>query len=154
FLEEVRIRFPNDEARVQRVSLIAEGEEQELRMAHLAIVGSQKVNGVSALHSRLIREQLFRDFAELYPGKFVNQTNGVTPRRWLLKCNPELAALITRRVGKGWETDLDRLGRLTEFADEPELHTEWRAVKRHNKERLARWLRRSHGLELDPTHLV
>jgi glycogen phosphorylase len=123
-------------------------------MAHLAIVGSHKVNGVSALHSRLIREQLFSDFSQLYPGKFINQTNGVTPRRWLLKCNRELSALITRRIGPSWETDLDRLRDLAAHADDPELQGEWRTVKRHNKERLARWLKHAHGLEIDPTHLI
>jgi len=154
FLTDVRRRFPGDEDRVQRMSIIEEGAERQVRMAHLAIVGSHKVNGVSGLHSRLIREQLFRDFAEYYPGKFLNQTNGVTPRRWLAKCNPELATLITQRIGSGWETDLDRLERLTEHADDPELQAEWRAIKRRNKERLARSLKRAYGLELDPTHLV
>jgi starch phosphorylase len=154
FLADVRRQHPGDEARVQRMSLVQEGTERQIRMAHLAVVGSHRVNGVSALHSRLIREQLFRDFSELYPGKFINQTNGVTPRRWLLKCNPELAALIEHRVGPGFKTDLDRLADLAAHADDPELHAEWRKVKRHNKERLARWLKHTHGLELDPTHLV
>jgi starch phosphorylase len=154
FLEQVRRAFPRDEARVQRMSLIQEGSEAQVRMAHLAIVGSHKVNGVSALHSRLLRETLFRDFSDLTPDKFVNQTNGVTPRRWLMKCNPDLSALITRRIGPGWTTDLDQLERLSEHADDPELQAEWRGIKQRNKERLARWLRRAHGLELDPTHLV
>ncbi len=154
FLEQVRRAFPGDEARAQRMSLIEEGHEKQVRMAHLAIVGSHKVNGVSALHSRLIREALFRDFAELMPGKFVNQTNGVTPRRWLMKSNPELARLITRHIGSGWATDLDELVRLEPLAGDPAFQAEWRAIKQRNKERFARWLRRAHGLELDPTHLV
>ncbi len=154
FLDQVKRRFPGDDARLGRMSLIEEGHEKQVRMAHLAIVGSHKVNGVSALHSRLIRETLFKDFAELYPGKFVNQTNGVTPRRWLEKCNPELGELITGRIGPGWVTDLDRLSELERFADEPAFQAEWRAIKQRNKERFTRWLRRVHGLELDPTHLV
>ncbi|MFO0567724.1 MAG: glycogen/starch/alpha-glucan phosphorylase [Polyangiaceae bacterium] len=154
FLDSVRKRWPNDDARVGRMSLIEEGGEKQVRMAHLAVVGSHRVNGVSALHSRLIREQLFRDFAELEPEKFLNQTNGITPRRWLLKCNPELAELITRHIGADWVTDLDQLERLVPLCDERALHAEWRAIKRRNKERFARWLRRVHGLELDPTHLV
>jgi starch phosphorylase len=154
FLGEVRRRYPGDEDRVQRMSLVEESQERQVRMAHLAIVGSHRVNGVSALHSQLIRDQLFSDFSQLYPDKFINQTNGVTPRRWLAKCNPELAALITRRIGPGWETDLDRLQKLADFADDRELGQEWRAIKRHNKERFARWLKRVYGLELDPTHLV
>lgn len=153
-LEQVRKRFPGDDARVARMSLIEEGGEKQVRMAHLAIVGSHKVNGVSALHSRLIREDLFRDFAELYPGKFINQTNGVTPRRWVLKCNPELGRLISERIGPAWVTDLDQLERLVPLADDLEFHAEWRAIKQRNKERFARWLRRVHGLELDPTHLI
>lgn len=154
FLAEVRGRHPGDDARVRRMSLIEEGPERQVRMANLAIVGSQRVNGVSELHSRLIRENLFRDFAEFYPGKFTNQTNGVTPRRWLAKCNPELSALITKHVGDGWQTDLMRLAKLEPLASDAAFQDAWRAIKRHNKERLARWLRRAHGLELDPTHLV
>jgi starch phosphorylase len=154
FLEQVRRRFPGDEARAARMSLVEEAQEKQVRMAHLAIVGSHKVNGVSALHSRLIRETLFRDFAELYPGKFVNQTNGVTPRRWLAKCNPELGRLITSRIGPEWVTDLDRLEQLAPLAEDPEFRAEWRGIKQRNKERFARWLRRVHGLELDPSHMV
>ncbi len=154
FLEEVRRRHPGDETRVQRMSLIDESGEKHVRMAHLAIVGSRKVNGVSELHSRLIRERLFRDFADDYPGKFLNQTNGVTPRRWLKKCNPDLADIITRRIGPGWERDLDRLAALAADAGDPELQREWRDAKRRNKERLSRWLKKVHGMELDPTHLV
>ena len=154
FLEDVRRRHPGDEARVQRVSLIEEGPEKQVRMAHLAIVGSRRVNGVSELHSQIVRERIFRDFAELDRAKFVNQTNGVTPRRWLLKCNPELAKLVTELVGTGWETDLGKLEGLTRFADDPAVQSRWRAIKQRNKERLAVHLKQTHGLELDPTHLV
>jgi starch phosphorylase len=106
------------------------------------------------LHTRLIREQIFRDFDDFYPGKITNETNGVTPRRWLLKCNPKLSALITSRIGAGWETDLERLSGLVRYAQDPDFQQEWRAVKRANKERLAAYLRKHHGLELDPSHLV
>jgi glycogen phosphorylase len=154
FLQKVRERHPGDEARVQRLSLIEEGPERQVRMAHLAIVGSQRVNGVSELHSKIVRERIFRDFAEFYPGKFINQTNGVTPRRWLLKCNPELASLITELIGPGWQTELDKLERLVPHADDPDVQRRWAAIKRRNKERLAEFLKESYGLELDPTHLI
>jgi glycogen phosphorylase len=154
FLEEIRRFHPHDVDRLRRMSLIEEGAEKKVRMAHLAIVGSHRVNGVSELHTRLLRERVFREFDELYPGRIVNQTNGVTPRRWLLKCNPGLAALISSRIGSGWETDLSRLAALAPHADDPQLQREWAAIKTANKERLATYLARHHGLELDPTHLV
>lgn len=154
FLKEVRALCPDDEVRVQRMSLVDESGEKHVRMAHLAIVGSRKVNGVSELHSRLLRENLFRDFAELEPGKFLNQTNGVTPRRWLLTCNPLLSDVITRRIGAGWERDLERLGALAKHAKDPELQREVFAAKLHNKQRFARWLLEVHGIELDPTHVL
>jgi starch phosphorylase len=154
FLDEVRAKHPEDEERVQRMSLVDESGEKHVRMAHLAVVGSRRVNGVSELHSRLLRETLFKDFHEHYPGKFLNQTNGVTPRRWLLKCNPELSAIISRRIGPDWVRDLERLQGLAPHAKDPELQAEFRAAKRKNKERLARWLKQTHGLELDPTHLI
>jgi starch phosphorylase len=154
FLAEVRRRYPGDEERVRRMSLIEEGPEKRVRMAHLAIVGSARVNGVSALHSRLIREHIFRDFDDLYPGRITNETNGVTPRRWLLKCNPKLSALITKRIGSGWETELERLSELVPFATDLDFQNDWRTVKHSNKERLSAYLRRHHNLELDPAHLI
>jgi starch phosphorylase len=154
FLMEVRRRYPGEEGRVARLSLIEEGAEKRVRMAHLAIVGSRRVNGVSALHTELLRREIFREFNELYPDKIINQTNGVTPRRWLAKCNPELSRLLTSRIGNGWITDLDQLQKLAAFADDPEFQHDWQAVKRHNKERLAEHLKRFHDLELDPTHLL
>ncbi|MEZ4225579.1 MAG: glycogen/starch/alpha-glucan phosphorylase [Polyangiaceae bacterium] len=154
FLREVRARFPGDQGRVQRMSLIQEGPERQVRMAHLAIVGAHRVNGVSGLHSRLLREQLFRDFHEFYPAKFTNQTNGVTPRRWLMKCNPGLSALITDRIGPAWKSQLSALEGLEAHADDPEFQAAWRAVKEENKLRFARFMRRQHGVELDPAHLV
>jgi starch phosphorylase len=154
FLRDVREEHPGDEGRVQRLSLIEEGPERQVRMAHLAIVGSHRVNGVSELHSQIVRERIFRDFAEFYPGKFINQTNGVTPRRWLLKCNPELAGLVTELVGSGWETDLGRLESLVPYADDAEVQKRWGAIKRRNKERFADYLKETYGLALDPSHLV
>ncbi|HVJ20728.1 MAG TPA: glycogen/starch/alpha-glucan phosphorylase [Polyangiaceae bacterium] len=153
-LVEVKKRFPGDEDRVGRMSIVEEGAEKRISMANLAIVGCSRVNGVSELHSHLLRENLFRDFYEQEPAKFINQTNGVTPRRWLLKCNPGLSKLITSRIGHGWETDLDQLSRLVPYATDPELQQEWQAVKRANKERLADALFRQHGIEIDPTHLI
>ncbi|MEB2313115.1 MAG: glycogen/starch/alpha-glucan phosphorylase [Sorangiineae bacterium] len=154
FLGEVSRRYPGDVGRLSRMSLIEEGPEKKVRMASLAIVGSRKVNGVSALHSRLLREQIFRDYDEMYPGKFINVTNGVTQRRWLLKCNPELSALISSRIGTGWYTDLDELARLAPFADDPALQSEWRAVKRQRKLALAEALTEQFGVRIDPEHMI
>jgi starch phosphorylase len=153
-LAEVKKRFPGDEDRLRRMSIVEEGGEKRLSMANLAVVGSTRVNGVSALHSRLLREHLFKDFYELEPEKFINETNGVTPRRWLLKCNPGLASLITSRIGSGWEIDLDQLERLVPHADDPEFQAQWQAVKRQNKERLSRALLQRYNIELDPSHMI
>ena len=153
-LAEVKKAFPGDDERLRRMSLVEEGAEKRVNMANLAIVGGSKVNGVSALHSQLLKQTLFADFCDMEPSKFINQTNGVTPRRWMLKCNPRLAALITHRIGAGWEIDLDQLERLVPFANDPEFQAEWRAIKLHNKERLATALRRDLRIELDPTHLI
>jgi starch phosphorylase len=118
------------------MSIVAEGPPRQLRMAHLAVVGSHSVNGVAALHSRLVQERLLRDFAELYPARFNNKTNGVTPRRWLLLCNPLLAAAITQRIGDGWVTDLDRLAELRKFDTDEAFIAELARIKHHNKQSL------------------
>jgi starch phosphorylase len=149
-LDEVRARFPGDEARAQRMSLIGEGGEQRVRMAHLAIAGSFSVNGVSALHSRLLRERLFADFAEMWPERFGNQTNGVTPRRWLRQCNPGLSALITKHLGEGWVRDLDQLRGLAPLADDHAFRAAWREAKHAAKVRLAARVERTLGVTLDP----
>src|SRR5262249_46240335 len=117
FLDDVRRRYPGDGERVQRVSLISEGPLKQVRMAHLAIVGTHSTNGVAEIHSALLRERLVPDFAALFPERFSNKTNGVTPRRWLLVANPELAALVTEAIGSDWITDLDQLQRLLPLAD-------------------------------------
>jgi starch phosphorylase len=153
FLDEVRARFPGDEARVRRMSLISEGEPRMLRMAHLATVASHRVNGVAALHSRLLRETVLRDFAELWPERFTNVTNGVTPRRFVALANPRLTELITEAIGDGWLRDLERLRDLEKYADDAAFQERWRAVKRANKEELARWLRATYGLSCDPASM-
>ncbi|ABB32985.1 glycogen/starch/alpha-glucan phosphorylase [Geobacter metallireducens RCH3] len=137
FLAEVASRWPGDHERLRRMSLIEEGPVPQVRMAYLAIVGSFSVNGVAALHSQLLAQGLFRDFHELWPHKFNNKTNGVTPRRWLAWCNPGLSRLITETIGDGWVSDLSRIGKIAAFADDPGFREKWREVKRANKERLA-----------------
>lgn len=136
-IAEINERYPGDSDRIHRMSLIQEGSDPMIRMAYLAIVGSYSVNGVAELHSRLLREGLFRDFAELWPQKFNNKTNGVTQRRWLAACNHELAALISEKIGSGWITDLAQLEKLSAFADDADFQLAWRAVKQNNKARLA-----------------
>jgi starch phosphorylase len=136
FLEEVRRRYPGDDARAARLSLVEEGPEKHVRMANLAVVGSFHVNGVSALHTRILRERIFADFAELSPEKFSNKTNGITPRRWLLKCNPRLAWLISSRIGEDWVTDLEQLRGLEAHADDAGFQADWHEVKHANKQAL------------------
>ncbi|MBN2801323.1 MAG: glycogen/starch/alpha-glucan phosphorylase [Deltaproteobacteria bacterium] len=153
FLDEVKRRFPGDDARVRRMSLVEEGPPKRIRMAHLAIVGSMSVNGVSALHSQLLVDRIFTDFAEMYPGKFNNKTNGITPRRWLLNCNPELSELVTARVGDGWAKDLNRLERLARRPDDAALQAAIHAVKHANKLRLVELVKQDVGLTVDPSSL-
>jgi starch phosphorylase len=136
FLTEVHQRFPNDDERCRRMSIIEEGPEQCVRMAHLAIVGGHAVNGVAALHTDILKTEVFRDFYELWPQKFSNKTNGITQRRWLKKANPSLADLITEAVGEGWVTDLFQLKRLSPLAADVAFAEKWRAAKRDNKLRL------------------
>lgn len=137
FLAEVSIRWPGDNERMRRMSIIEEGDVPQVRMAYLAIVGSFSVNGVAALHSQLLTEGLFRDFYELWPHKFNNKTNGVTPRRWIAGCNPELSELVNGKIGEGWVADLQQINKIATFADEPEFRHRWHEVKQSNKARLA-----------------
>ena len=153
FLAEVARRWPGDAARLQRMSLIEEGNDPMVRMAYLAIVGSFSVNGVAALHSRLLTEGLFRDFFELWPRKFNNKTNGVTPRRWLAWSNPDLSKLLNESVGTGWEVDLDRLRDLIPLAEDSVFRGRWREVKLVNKERLAKMVATECGVVFDPQNL-
>ncbi|MGC9215390.1 glycogen/starch/alpha-glucan phosphorylase [Acidithiobacillus sp.] len=137
FLQEVARRAPGNTGLLQRLSIIEEGNEQMVRMAHLAVVGSFSVNGVAALHTRLLREDLFADFHHLWPKKFNNKTNGVTPRRWLQWANPGLRDLVTERIGPDWKHDLERLRDLEPAADDAKFRKRWMEVRRANKERLA-----------------
>jgi len=153
FLDEVRVRFPGDEGKVQRVSLIDETGPRYVRMANLACVGSRKVNGVARLHSELLRNELLRDFSEIWPEKFTNVTNGVTPRRFVALVNPGLSALVTKAIGDGWVGDLERLRELEPFAEDAVFRAEWRAVKLANKRALAREIRERAGVEASPETL-
>ena len=149
FIVTVSQRWPGDNDRIARMSLIQEGHEPMIRMAYLAIVGSFSVNGVAALHSQLLRDGLFRDFAELWPEKFNNKTNGVTQRRWLAACNPALAALMTKHIGDAWVTDLDQLEGLAPLAEDAKFRKAWRAVKADNKARLAEDIAARTGIRLN-----
>ena len=139
FLAEVSSRWPGDLERLARMSLIEEGYEKKVRMAYLAIVGSFSVNGVAELHSSLLKQGLFRDFYELWPQKFNNKTNGVSPRRWLANCNPELAKLITETIGNSWLVDLTQLQKLKPFADDPKFRQRWYEVQQNAKKRLVEY---------------
>lgn len=149
FLKEVRKRFPGEADRVARMSIIREQPERRVRMAHLAAVGSYSINGVAALQSRLLAEFTLRDFAELYPDRFNNKTNGVTPRRFMRLGNPRLCALIDDKLGPGWLNDLERLQGLESFVDDAGFRAAWREVKRQNKVELAALIKRRTGLEVD-----
>lgn len=153
FLAQVARRFPGDIHRLTRMSIIREHGERHVRMAHLACVGSYSINGVAALHSRLLQEHTLRDFAELWPERFNNKTNGVTPRRFVKLANPLLAELIESRIGSTWLTDLDQLRRLEPLADDPAFRAEWRTVKQQNKLTLANEIERIMGLSVNPTSL-
>ncbi|MBN1994766.1 MAG: glycogen/starch/alpha-glucan phosphorylase [Anaerolineae bacterium] len=150
FLNEVRAKFPYDEERVARMSIIEEGQERQVRMAHLASVGSFSINGVAELQSKLLKEQTLRDFGEMWPKKFNNKTNGVTPRRFMKLANPRLAELITAKIGDNWLNDLDQLQKLEKFADQARFRTEWQAIKQQNKEELAAYILKHNGLKVDP----
>jgi starch phosphorylase len=149
-LDAVRRRFPGDEGRVARASLIEEGPTKHVRMANLAIVGSHSTNGVAAIHSQLLRSTTVKDLAEMFPERFSNKTNGVTPRRWLLLANPALAGSITDAIGTGWITDLGELARLKPLADDRAFRDAVRAAKRAAKSAFAQWLRSTSGQTVDP----
>jgi glycogen phosphorylase len=153
FLDEVRARFPGDDARVERMSLIGEEGGKRVRMAHLATVGSHAVNGVAALHTELLKASVLRDFHELWPERFSNKTNGVTPRRFLALSSPGMRALLDRELGDAWPIDLELLRRLELRVDDPAFREEWRTLKRANKERLAAYVRAQTGIELNPDWL-
>jgi starch phosphorylase len=153
FLDSVRRKYPGDDARVARMSLIDEAGEKRVRMANLAVIGGHAVNGVAELHSTLLKETVLRDFAELWPERFCNVTNGVTPRRFLRLCNPALASLLDETVGEEWITDLARVAALETHADDAAFRDRWRAAKRFNKDRLAASIRERTGVGVDPAAL-
>ncbi|HEV3331248.1 MAG TPA: glycogen/starch/alpha-glucan phosphorylase [Bryobacteraceae bacterium] len=153
FMREVASRYPLDIERMRRMSIIEEDEQKHIRMAHLAIVGSCSVNGVAKLHSELLKQKVLRDFADFWPAKFNNKTNGITPRRWLLKANPRLARLITEVIGDEWITDLDQLRKLEPFADDAIFRERFMSAKRHNKQALAAHIKRELGILVSPESL-
>lgn len=149
FLEQVRHNHPGDVDRLRRMSLIEEGAMRRVRMAHLAIVGSHRVNGVAKLHTRMMREEAFADFDAHFPGRIINITNGITPRRWLNQANPGLAALITEHLGSGWLTDLHTLGNLAPLAEDARFRRSFRQIKAANKRQLAGLIAERLGLQVD-----
>jgi starch phosphorylase len=150
FLDDVRARYPGDESRVARVSLVEEGPAKQIRMANLAIVGTHSTNGVAAIHTRLLRAHTVKDFAEMYPERFSNKTNGVTPRRWLLLANPDLARLFTEAIGDAWITDLFQLRKLLPLAEDSSFRARFRQATREAKVRFVRWLHETSGQVVDP----
>jgi len=154
FLKEIAMRYPGNSEILRRVSLFAEEPEKRVRMAYLATVGSHSINGVAALHSRLLRETILKDFYEIWPERFNNKTNGVTPRRWMKVANPGLSALITEAIGDGWLSDLDRIRELERFADDVGFQNRWREVKLACKQRLAESVWNEEWIEIHPDSLI
>ena len=149
-LDEVRLRFPGDDGRTARISVVEEGSQRKIRMAHLAIVGSHSTNGVAAIHSKLLRTTTVKDLAEMYPERFSNKTNGVTPRRWLLQANPKLSSAISDGIGERWITDLSELKALRPLAEDVSFRDVFLASKREAKVRFANWLKSASGQDIDP----
>lgn len=148
FLDAVRLRYPGDNDRQRQLSIIDDAADRRVRMAHLAVVGSHKVNGVAQLHSDLMRKLVFAGFADMYPDRFINVTNGIAVRRWLKQSNPGLSALLTERLGSAWENDLEELSRLLGAADDAEFRRQFRGIKHTNKKRLADEVMRRTGMEI------
>src|SRR5262249_979734 len=150
FLDQVRGRYPGDNERVARMSLIEEGATKKVRMANLAIVGSHSTNGVAAIHTKLLKSHVVPDFCEMFPERFNTKTNGVTPRRWLLVANPALAAVITESIGDGWIAELSQLAKLKPLAEDRQFQQAFRDAKRKGKLRFLDWLRPATGQTADP----
>ncbi|GAC1670008.1 MAG: glycogen/starch/alpha-glucan phosphorylase [Steroidobacteraceae bacterium] len=148
FLQSVEARYPGDQERLRRLSIIDDGSDRRVRMAHLAVIGSHRVNGVAQLHSDLMRRHVFSGFADMFPDRFINVTNGIAVRRWLKQSNPGLSALLTEHLGSAWENDLEELGRLTGAAEDAEFRRQFRGIKRANKQRLADEVMRRSGVEI------
>lgn len=153
FMDTIKVSYGNDTARMKRMSIVSDGEDPVVHMAHLGIVGSRKVNGVAALHSRLVKETMFKDFDELYPGKFTNKTNGITPRRWLKQCNAELSDLITDEIGNKWITDLDQLKKLIPSAKKKTFQKKFGKIKLQNKKLLADYIKEAQDIDIDPNSM-
>jgi starch phosphorylase len=153
FLRMVRLRYPGQPDMLAKLSLIQEGPQRKVRMAHLAVVGSHQVNGVAELHSQLLQQHLFHDFAQIWPERFTNITNGVTPRRWLAVSNPHLSSLLDESIGEGWRTDLEQLSRLEPLAQDPAFQERWRAMRAFAKDRLAQTILQQTGVLVDPASL-
>jgi starch phosphorylase len=151
FLNEVMEQYPGNERKLRAMSIIEEGPVKMVRMAHLAIIGSHSVNGVAELHSQLLKDRIFPDFHEFFPGRFNSKTNGITPRRWLLDVNPNLASLITEKIGADWVTNLDLLRGLEPFAEDPAFCRAWETIKLENKTRLAQYIKKHCNIVVDPT---
>jgi starch phosphorylase len=153
FLQDVKLWFPNDEDRLIRLSLIQEGHDKQIRMANLACVGSHAINGVAALHTQLLKSDTLRDFAQIWPEKFFNKTNGVTPRRWMLLSNPELSELITEKIGENWLKNLDELRNLEIYLKDSDFCKRWKEIKQINKAKLAAYILKSKNIEVDPNSI-
>ena len=149
FLENVRVWFPDDEDLVQELSIVEEGDEKKVRMANLACVGSHAINGVAALHTELLQKDTLKAFASLWPEKFFNKTNGVTPRRWILMSNPKLAELVTEKIGEGWLKDLDQMRGIEKYIDDAEFCKRWREIKHENKANLAAYIKKTRNIDVD-----
>ncbi|MCC5942836.1 MAG: glycogen/starch/alpha-glucan phosphorylase [Balneolaceae bacterium] len=149
FLQDVQLKIGDDRGKLSRLSIVSEGENPVVHMASLGIVGSRKINGVAALHSDLIKKTLFRDFYEIYPEKFTNKTNGITPRRWLRQCNRELADLLTSKIGEGWVTDLDQLKKIEKFADDKDFMDRYVEIKQSNKQRMVDYIEQKRDIKVD-----
>ncbi len=150
FLDQITKLYPGDQRKIQEMSIIQEGKTKRVRMAHLAIIGSHSVNGVAELHTNILKKKIFKDFHELYPNKFNSKTNGITPRRWLLKCNSELASHISKHIGESWITNLDELKKLEKFAEDKLFQDQWMAVKQLKKQKLAKLIHDINGIKVNP----
>ena len=153
FLNTVREHFPGDEAKVERMSIIEEAGEKHVRMAYLACVGSKHINGVAELHTQLLKNEVLRDFHDLWPNKFINVTNGVTPRRWLAVSNPEQSQLMTSKIGDSWIGNLEQLKQLESYAEDSAFRAQWRKVQHDVKVRLAQYIQQETGFSVDPSSM-
>ncbi len=153
FLDKIEAKYPKDHNKQKRMAIVSEGEDPVVHMAHLGIVGSKKINGVAALHSQLLKENMFSEFYEVYPERFTNKTNGITPRRWLRQCNRKLADLITEKIGDSWITNLDELKKLEPYADDADFRKRFDKIKLYNKEQLAAYIEFKDKVKVDPNSM-